>query len=57
MQTSEKRIAIGPPSRSGPAPSVKNDAIRLTSISTTTPMMAATMKRVNFGVTRMAPVL
>ena len=48
--SSEKPIASGPPSRSGSAPPPMNSpTTKLPSTSTTTPIRAATMKRVNFG--------
>ena len=60
MHTSEKMMAIGPPlrrPRPSPPPTPNMPSTKLPSISTSTPNMPATSMRVNFGVTRMAPVL
>ncbi|SLI14510.1 Uncharacterised protein [Mycobacteroides abscessus subsp. abscessus] len=54
MQTRLNTMASAPPSRRPKPPSVKKLAIRLPSISTTTPMVAPTIMRVKRGVTRMA---
>ena len=60
MQTSEKMIASDQPERRpipSPPPTPNIASTKLPSMSTRTPTMLATRKRVNFGVTRMAPVL
>ena len=60
MHTSEKMIAIGPPPRRprpSPPPTPNIAEHEVAEHQHSTPNMPATIMRVNFGVTRMAPVL